>query len=143
MLAVLMWAAAAVGGGAEAPRPAYAEGQVWEYRTRSGDEQSRLKIGRIDHWPGREEEPIYHISIAGVSFGPDHANGVIQHVPVSRETLEASTTRLSDANGLEFGNVDEGIAEWRRAEGGVFTISVAEIVEAMAQMLGRAPLPEA
>lgn len=142
MLGMVAWLAIASGGAAEAGPADYAEGQVWEYRTRAGDENSRLKIGRIERVDGREDAPIYHISIAGVQLGGPVVEGLIQHAPVSKETLDASVIRLGDANGLEFGDVEEGIAEWRRARGGVFTISVAEIVDAMVQALASAPLPE-
>jgi hypothetical protein len=114
--------------GPRAPSP-YAEGQVWEYRTRPGEEGSLLKIRRIEPMPRAPDgRLVYHVSIAGVRLGPPAAGDVIPHVPVSRSTLDASVTRLSGRD-ADFGDVDEGIALWREAQGGVFTISVAEIVD--------------
>lgn len=137
---------------AQAPAPdRYAEGQVWEYRTRPGDEGSLLKIQRIEAWPevaagaasapagdGAEGGRVYHISLVGVRLGPGRAPSALQHMPVSRETLDASVIRLSEASPA-FPDPAEGLATWREARGGVFTIPVAEIVGALEQMLSRQP----
>ena len=108
----------------------YAVGQVWEYRTRPGDEGSLLKIQRVEPYPNApagDALRVYHISIIGVRLGPEHAPTDLQHLPVSEVTLDASVTRRSESRAA-FPTSDEGIAEWRAAQGGVFTISVAEIV---------------
>lgn len=124
LLAAMTLAACAAGAGAEAP-PDYAEGQVWEYRTRPGEEESRFRIQRIE---GAARGPVYHITISGVRLGAGIAP-LIAHAPVSRETLDASVTRLADRQDLAFPSADPGIAEWRAARGGVYTIPVAEIIE--------------
>jgi len=119
-------------GGQTAPAK-YSEGQVWEYKTRAGDEGSLLKIQRIEQSPGFEKYgSIYHISIVGFHLGNPAVPPVLPHAPVSRETLDASVTRLS-SDKREFPPADGGIAEWRQAQGGVFTISVAEIVDIIDQ----------
>jgi len=111
-----------------APARSYAQGQVWEYRSRPGEGKSLLKIQRIGTVPGLEANgPVYHISVNGLKLAP-HVAGVLPHVPVSRETLDASVTRLSTRR-PDFPGIEAGIEEWRQAQGGVFTISVAEIVE--------------
>lgn len=110
------------------PVRTYAEGQVWEYRTRPGEEESRLKIQKIEtpaQWATLG--PIYHISVTGLHLAP-HIVGQLAHAPVSRQTLDSSVIRLSGED-KAFPPIEEGIAEWRRANGGVFTISVAQIVE--------------
>jgi hypothetical protein len=139
LLAVLALFAGLAG---QAPAPErYAEGQVWEYRTRPGDEGSLLKIQRIEAWPDAPSEDgrrVYHISLIGVRFGPQRPPSELQHFPVSRETLDASVVRPSETI-ADFPIPDEGIAAWRADRGGVFTIPVAEIVEALEQMLSRQP----
>lgn len=132
MLNLLLAFAALFGASAQAPPPVdrYAEGQVWEYRTRPGEEASRLKVQRIeDHAAlGR----VYHVSVIGVRIETGRAVvPMLNHLPVSRATLDGSVTRLADGD-ADFPDIEAGIAEWRRAEGGVFSIGVAEIV-AMAQ----------
>lgn len=90
-----------------------------------------LKIRKIETLAaGADTEIVYHISVAGVRLGEALAGDVIQHLPVSRETLDGSVTGLTDSK-ADFGDVDEGIAIWRADHGGIFTISVAEIVDVL------------
>jgi hypothetical protein len=72
--------------------------------------------------------PIYHVTVVGVHLGGASVATDVRHLPVSAQTLDISVTRLHLGN-VEFPKPDEGIAEWRRAKGGVFTISVADIIE--------------
>ena len=130
MLAALLGSGAAAAVDAEG----YREGQVWEYRTRPGDEGSLLRIGRIEPLSGVDGDRIYHISIAGVRLAPEGAPTILEHLPVAKETLDASVTRRTDRT-ADFGDMDEGIAEWRRARGGVFNIPVADLIETIAQTL--------
>jgi hypothetical protein len=108
----------------------YQVGQVWEYRTRPGDEGSLLKIQRIENIPKLGQ--VYHLSVIGFHLTNPAVPPILPHIPVSAATLDASVTRLS-ARKDAFPVADEGIAQWRKANGGVFTISVAEIVAAMDQ----------
>lgn len=89
---------------------AYQEGQVWEYRTRRGEERSLVKIQRIESDP-QTNEPIYHVSLIGLTW-PDTT--AIEHAPVSQSTLDMSVTKLSVDHG-QFPSVDEGIGEWKLA----------------------------
>ena len=107
----------------------YAEGQVWEYQTRPGDEGSLLKIQRIERVRGRRD-PVYHISVIGFRLSNPDVLPVLHHSPVSRETLDASVTRLSSST-AEFPDPSEGIAVWKRNNGGVYDIPVARIIEAI------------
>ena len=110
----------------------YQVGQVWQYKTRAGEEQSRLTIARIEVLPNKER--VFHISLDGLRIpGP---NGQLQtqlpHAPVSTETLDKSVVELHSTT-TNLPDIREGFAQWREAfdagEGGVFTISVAEIVD--------------
>jgi hypothetical protein len=62
-----------------------------------------------------------------VRLGRQHALTDLPHFPVSQVTLDASVTHRSNST-APFPAADEGIAQWRAAQGGVFTIPVAEIV---------------
>ena len=122
---------------AQASAPKYAIGQVWEYKTRPQDAGSLLKIQRIETLSNRQ---VYHISIIGVHFAQPGFAGILPHLPVSDETLDASVTRLSPTTpDFPTTSVDEGIAEWRKAKGGVFTIPVAEIVGVAEQSVSGQP----
>lgn len=109
----------------------YAAGQVWEYRTRSADAGSLLKIQRVET-PSGLDEPIYHISVIGLGLSNRAVGTELPHAPVSRETLDASVTRLSDRTPA-FPDPAPGIAQWESDEGGVFTITVAEIIDIIDQ----------
>lgn len=74
------------GSGQPADRPGYAAGQVWEYRTRPVEPRSLLKIQAIEADP--RGDPIYHVSLVDLAI----AGGEVQHLPVSRRTLDASVT---------------------------------------------------
>jgi hypothetical protein len=121
-------------GAAAADTPNFSAGQVWAYKARPGEEMSRLLIDKVEDDPrlGR----IYHISITGVHIGrPDasvHFASELPHLPVSEKTLTLSCTTLvgkSEPNPQYLG----GYQLWRKAfeagHAGVYTISVAEIVE--------------
>lgn len=128
--------------GAVPPVHQFAEGQVWEYRTRPGDKGSLLKIQKIERVPAfARYGPIFHVTIVGVRFGkrsdpPDS----IDHAPFSRGALDASVTQLSAAT-TTFPDAAEGIAEWHRANGGVFSMPVANAVESVARTLKGAEKP--
>lgn len=51
-------------------------------------------------------------------------------MPVSAATLDASVIKLSASKAaFPTSAVDEGIAEWQRARGGVFSITMSQIIE--------------
>jgi hypothetical protein len=125
-LSALFASGSGVAAQAAPPHSVYAVGQVWQYHTRPGDEGSLLKIQSIEG--GEDGAPaIHHISIIGVHIGPNGVIGVIAHAPVSTATLDQSVTELVKSSAA-FPDAKPGIADWRAAKGGVFTISVAEIV---------------
>lgn len=116
--------------GQSTDRPAYAAGQVWEYRTRPTEPNSLLRIQQVETDPG--DAPIYHISVVGVGI----PGGAMPHLPVSKQTLDASVTRLSSRKPA-FPDPAEGIAIWRENRGGVFTIPVAEALDFVDQAIAQ------
>ena len=104
-----------------APPDRYAVGQVWEYETRPQDTGSLLKIQKIEPYG---DAKVYHISIIGLSVNGQIT--AIHHTPVTQEVLNASVTRLGDQAAV-FPKADEGIAEWRRAKGGVFSHQLCDL----------------
>lgn len=114
-------------------RPDYAPGQSWTYRTRPGEEDSRLAIRKIDVEP--EDGEVFHVSILGVKLRNHRVPGGLQpamhHAAVSRATLDKS---LLDVDGSA--DADEswrdGYAVWRQAydngDAGVFDLEVKDIL---------------
>lgn len=118
---------AAIGLSAETVPTTYAEGQVWEYKARPQDAGSLLKIQRITEL---DNQKVYHLSVIGVHFRTPGILGVFPHMPVFKATLDASVTKRSSSTApFPTTAVDEGIAEWQRARGGVFTIPMSQIVD--------------
>jgi hypothetical protein len=106
----------------------YAEGQLWEYQTRPEDKGSLLKIQKIEVLlEFSKTGPVYHVSIIGFHFAGLPLDGTLQHAPFSKASLDASVTTLSSSKAA-FPDASDGIAEWRQARGGIFTVTVAEAV---------------
>lgn len=105
-------------------------GQVWKYKTRPNEEQSTLTILRIESLP--KLGVIIHIRVDDIRLrnctgGPEPNN--IAHMPFSRDAIERSVVKLAKEGGA-VPDFQDGYDEWRRACGGVYTITVAEAIEA-------------
>lgn len=118
--------------------PELAVGQVWGYKTRTGDEGSTLTIGKLETIP--EVGAVVHISISGVHVKNLHVAGgyntELPHAPFSQAALiQSLTTLVRQAEPPpEF---ETGYQEWQKARGGVFTVSVAEAVDFAEQALNQ------
>jgi len=117
-------------------------GQVWQYSTRPNEKRSTLTILKVESLP--KLGLIIHIRVDKVRLrnctgGPEPDN--FEHMPFRRAAIERSVTKL-----LKEGEVpafQSGYDEWRKACGGVYTITVAEAVavaeETFRKNLGCAP----
>ena len=142
-IALMLGLAGAGAAWAQTDHPAYAAGQVWTYHTRPGDDGSLLKIQQVEDDPALTKlGPIYHISIIRVHLGPTRGLNEIGHSPVSKETLDKSVVALVKTEAA-FPDASGGIEQWRAAKGGVFTISVAEIVDLIDKAVTQQPDPAA
>jgi hypothetical protein len=125
----------------EAIHPKYRPGQVWSYRTRVGEEQSRVTILRVDREPSAGY--IVHLAVDGLSIkNPTSRDGVartISHLPFSEKATDQSLTDLLDTGPIP--DYQEGYQTWRegfeRGEAGVWSIPVEEVVAAMETVLGQ------
>jgi hypothetical protein len=114
-------------------KPDYAEGQVWTYDHRPGEDGSRVVIRKIGVEP--EDGEVFHVSILGVRLRnhrvPGGAQPAMHHAAVLRTSLDKSLRELTTASdqGTAWEN---GYAVWRQAydngDAGVFELSVAEIL---------------
>ncbi|MCW5714886.1 MAG: hypothetical protein KIT43_10280 [Bauldia sp.] len=105
----------------------FVPGQVWSVRDMP--EATQLIIGRVERFG---TTTAVHVSIVGVPVpidwpGPGGTTQVA-HMPFDADALAASVEQLIGTDGTALPNFQDGYAEWRRARGGVFTISVAEAV---------------
>ena len=112
----------------------FSEQQVWSYKTRKGEEASTILINKVESH--QKLGQIFHISVSGVRVknprAPSGVSSELPHFPVSKQTLEMSCTELIGKAAPNPAYV-QGYNEWKRAfdqgNAGVFTISVAEIVQ--------------
>ena len=119
------------------PKPTQSDkfkpGQVWQYRTRKGEEGSRLIIGKVEQMGSIGI--VIHIKLIGLRIMNPHAPGgvsnTIAHAPVAEANLSESVTTLVS----EGGNLDgfhEGYDTFKKAgKPGVLTIPVSEIVDSV------------
>lgn len=115
--------------------PKYAVGQIWEYHSRPQDAGSLLKIQQIGDFGS---EKVYHLSIIGAHFATPGIAGILPHIPVSETTLDVSVTKLSSAHpDFPTTALQDGIAEWQKAKGGIFTIPMSQIMEVVDDQTGR------
>jgi hypothetical protein len=102
-------------------------GQVWQYKTRSNEEKSTLTILKVESLP--KVGTIIHIRVEKIRLrnctgGPEPDK--FEHMPFAREAIERSVTKLvKETDAPDFRS---GYDEWRKACGGVYTITVAEAV---------------
>jgi len=114
-------------------KPDYAEGQVWTYDHRPGEDGSRVVIRKIGVEP--EDGEVFHVSILGVKLRnhrvPGGAQPAMHHAAVLRSTLDKSLRELTTASDQDTA-WENGYAVWRQAydngDAGVFELSVPEIL---------------
>jgi hypothetical protein len=109
--------------------PKFHPGQVWQYKTRHGEEISFLTILKVESLP--KFGTIIHIRVDKVRLrnctgGPEPDK--FEHMPFTRDAIELSVTKLIKEDS-EVPDYKEGYDEWRNACGGVYTVSVAHAIE--------------
>lgn len=115
-------------------------GQVWAYKSRNSEPESKLLILQIDI-----DEQIYHISINGLKINnPSDSNepiDEIEHCPFSLDALNSSVVKHCDD--IEVPDFAEGYNLWRAGyendETGVFSLTVAEAVQFMDEAINEIP----
>jgi hypothetical protein len=120
-------------------KPDYAQGQVWTYDHRPGEDGSRVVIRKIGVEP--EDGEVFHVSILGVKLRnhrvPGGAQPAMHHAAVLRTTLDKSLRELTtaadqDPTWEKDPAWENGYAVWRQAydngDAGVFELSIAEIL---------------
>lgn len=114
-------------------------GQVWSLRPPLNPE-ARIRVGRIE-----DSGATVHISLWGVDV-PDQGMPIASpfvagHLPVRADSLARSVDHVVDEPPPEGLRFEEGYQTWRNAHGGVFTITVSEIVDAIFQSARNLPRP--
>lgn len=106
-------------------------GQIWLYKTRINEEDSRIKIFKIDNF---NNEEVIHLSISNLKIRNPH-NGqnlnTVGHIPISKKAFINSITKL-EIQDNELPLIEEGYYDWKQAydegKAGVFDIEIKEVV---------------
>ncbi len=103
--------------------------QVWKYRSRPGEESSRIIVGKIEEVNG---SMVIHVKLIGVKIrspqAPSEFISELAHIPISEESFRASIIEVVHGP-ADLENFEEGYSLWKEQRGGVFTISAREIVD--------------
>lgn len=118
----------------------YQVGQEWNYKTRNGEENSTLKILKIEEFPTMGK--VIHISIGQLKMqNPNSKEGFVEtlsHIPISKEALDKSITVLKNEK-TSIPDYEDGYNYWKnefdKGQAGVFSISVSEIISGMEKNL--------
>lgn len=118
------------------PPPPFAPGQVWTYRTRPGEEASRLVVCRVESHPTLGE--IVHIHVTGLKLKSPTAPGgfviEIGHMPYSAEALRVCLTGLASTDAAK-PDFEQGYQHWKAAfdngKAGIWTAALSEAVAVM------------
>jgi len=119
----------------------FAEGQVWTYRTRPGEESSRAIVTRVD---ADGLGNIVHVRLVGLRVqNPSVSGGLseeISHMPFAEAAVAASVV-AHVADTAPLADNDEGYMTWQEAFGqgraGIFTVTLAEAVSLMETALSQ------
>lgn len=148
LFATLSFAATAVANADERPLPEsatssqFAVGQVWLYKARSTEQESRVVIGKIERVGN--QGTIVHVKLTNLRIvnptKPDKFFRAVSHSPISESALSASVTELTDeAADLKgfLNGYDAWLSSYRAGKAGVFTVTLSEIVTIMEKGLNQ------
>ena len=111
----------------------YEAGQVWKYKNRESENDSRLIILHIDNKGSGDE--IIHIAVHNLknknSETQKYNIDCISHMPFSKAAIDESVIELEGHT--EIPDYSEGYNIWKesydKGEAGVYSISVSEAVD--------------
>ncbi len=119
----------------------FSAGQTWRYKTRPGEEASRVVVCKVE--TDERFGKIVHVYVEGVAIKNPHLAGgvkIIAHLPFAEGALRRSVVTLEGMR-LPLPGYEEGYKTWKQAfdagKAGIFTIPVAEAVEFMELALNK------
>jgi hypothetical protein len=113
----------------------YRPGQIWQYKTRSGEESSTVTILRVESLP--TDGVIVHLRVDRIRLknctgGPEPDK--FEHMPFAKEAIGRSLIRMLKA-ASKVPDFENGYKQWQEDCGGVYTITVAEAIAVAEQTL--------
>jgi hypothetical protein len=112
--------------------PKYSVGDVWEYKTRAGEEHSRLTVLKIER--SSKLGIIVHVAVDNLTWRTCQGYPfpeAVPHMPFARKAVDASVTRRV-AMGHSLPDYQDGYETWRRGysqgHAGVYIIPVGDAI---------------
>jgi hypothetical protein len=119
-----------------------APGQSWTYRTRKGEEASRVRVVSTEN--SGADDGVVHALLVDVRLQTPRGHQDFLYAPMSERVFRASVVDVVGAD-EDVSRAPEGLAHWRAARragrGGVWTIPLAEVLDAMQEAIRRASPP--
>jgi hypothetical protein len=116
----------------EGTDPKFRVGDVWEYKTRQGEEHSRVTIVKIDSSP--ELGMIVHVGVDNLTWKDCQNNPMpesVAHMPFACKAVDASVTRRI-ATDHTLPDYHSGYEEWKEAyskkHAGIYVIAIQDAV---------------
>jgi len=132
-LAALFFASVVVATAAQAAdKPAFQPGQMWTVK----DSDIRIVIGRIE--PFVKDKTAVSISVFNVPCPPQAGckTTVVAHAPFDASTLADSVDKLVSTDAQTAPQFEGGYANWKQANGGVFTVPVNKLPDLLFKTTG-------
>ncbi|GLH80634.1 hypothetical protein SSBR45G_55430 [Bradyrhizobium sp. SSBR45G] len=106
----------------------FAVGQIWSIKSPTPT-TTKIGIGRIETQNKRVIIHIWAFDVPFTAAGPGAPKTTrIAHMPFDRAALAASVDQLLKEKAAVNPDLDAGYQQWQTANGGVFTIGVAEAI---------------
>jgi hypothetical protein len=115
----------------------FAPGQLWSYHARTGEDDSRVRVLRVD--VSERAGVIVHVAVEGVSIhnpaDPQRPTRTIGFMPIAEAALDASVTQLveQDDSFTPSADFEAGHVGWKSAfdegKAGFWTATVAKVVQ--------------
>lgn len=111
----------------------FSVGDVWEYRTRTGEEHSHVTIIHLDVSP--DLGVIVHVAVNGIrlancNHGPEPDN--VMDMPFARKAFDSSVTKKVDSGQILPSGWQDAYGDWKNAysagKAGIYVISIADAV---------------
>src|SRR5437868_8087940 len=132
-LAAILFASVIVAATARAAdKPVFQPGQMWTVK----DSDIRIVIGRIE--PFVKDKTAISISVFNVPCPPQAGckTTVVAHAPFDANTLADSVDKLVSTDAQTAPQFEGGYANWRQANGGVFTVPVSKLPDLLFKTTG-------
>lgn len=119
----------------------FKSGQLWKYKTRDGEDKSRLMILKVEK---PKNEVIVHVSVINAKIKNPRSEGGfsnnIGHLPFSKKAVLESVTDLESPNN-DLPDYQDGYKQWKVAydkeEGGVFSISLIDAISYVEKIMNQ------